>query len=231
MTAIKNSESHLAVEPFFSPEAAVMHDYAEWIAAQRRDAIACGGKPLRKHSQRSGADLVPFARTEDRKPGEIVNPVTGEIVTGCLTVSKLADRLGVSPQQVTALMEKAGAVVRVLRAKEVPMICAPELTKPRYEHTPEVTRDGVDDGLVIPLMFKHGGRQSQCILITPRGQEVVKAALQAKQSVPVKSGKVESKARRISELLDVGLSQAAIVRATSFSQQTVSRIMKTLPTR
>lgn len=208
-----------------------LNNYSEWIAAQRRDAIARGGKPLRKHSKRSGADLEPFARTEDRKPGEIVNPVTGEIVTGCLTVSKLADRLSVSPQQVTAVLEKAGAVVRVLRTKEVPMVCAPELTKPRYEHTPEVTRDGVEDGLVIPLMFKHGGRQSQCILITPVGQEAVKAALQAKRSAPDKVGKVESKAQRIVELLDAGLSQAAIVRATGFSQQTVSRIMKTVPTR
>lgn len=208
-----------------------MRDYSEWIAAQRRDAIARGGKPLRKHSQRSGADVEPFARIQDRKPGEIVNPLTGEIITGCLTVSKMADRLSVSPQQVADVLEKAGAVVRVLRTKEVPMIRAPEFTKPRYEQTPEVTRDGVEDGLVIPLMFKHGGRLTQCILLTPAGQEAVKAALQAKRSASAKGGKVETKARRIGELLDAGLSQAAIVRETGLPKQTVSRIVKTMPTR
>lgn len=208
-----------------------MLDYANWIAAQRRDAIARGGKPLRKHSQRSGADVEPFARIQDRKPGEIVNQLTGEIVTGCLTVSKVADLLSVSPQQVTDVLEKAGAVVRVLRTKEVPMICAPELTKPRYEQTPEVTRDGVEEGLVMPLMFKHGGRLTQCVLLTPAGQKAVKAALQAKREEPAKSGKVETKARRIGELLAAGLSQAAIVRETGLPKQTVSRIMRTLPTR
>lgn len=205
-----------------------MRDYSEWIAAQRRDAIARGGKPLRNLP--GADDRDPFPHVTNRKPGEIVNPVTGEIVTGCLSIARMSQALGISSHDLGRMLVDLGCAVLILTAQEVPMICAPHLTKPRYQHTPEATYEGVEAGLVIPVMFRNGGRKTQCILITPTGQEAVRAALQAKRSAPAKGGKVEIKAGQIRELLNAGLSQAAIVRATGLPKQTVSRIVKTLAT-
>lgn len=203
-----------------------MADFAAWIAAQREAAIARGGKPLRD-IPRGNRD--PFPRATNRKRGEIINPLTGEIVTGCLTISKLSDQLGLSSQKVTDALEKIGAVVRVLTAKEVPMICAPEVTKPRYERVPQATREGVEDGLVIPITFDHGGRKTQCVLVTPEGQAAVRAALtEHMKTKGPKPRKVETKTHVIRELLAAGHSQASVVRQTGWPKQTVSRLVKTM---
>jgi hypothetical protein len=123
-------------------------------------------------------------------------------------------------------------VVRVLTTKEVPMICAPEVTKPRYERVPQATREGVEDGLVIPITFDHGGRKTQCVLVTPEGQAAVRAALteQMKTKSP-KPRKVEKKTQVIRELLAAGHSQASVVRQTGWPKQTVSRLVKTMEQR
>lgn len=206
-----------------------MADFAAWIAAQREAAIARGGKPLTFVPSDDGRGFPYAAR---RKRGEIINPLTGEVVTGCLTISKLSDQLGLSSQKVTDALEKIGAVVRVLTTKEVPMICAPEVTKPRYERVPQATREGVEDGLVIPITFDHAGRKTQCVLITPEGQAAVRAALteQMKTKDP-KPRKVEAKTQVIRELLAAGHSQASVVRQTGWPKQTVSRLVKTMEQR
>lgn len=198
-----------------------MPDYAAWISAQRAAAIARGGKPLRNLP---GADEYEFPRATNRKQGEIINPLTGEIVTGCLTISKFADQLRLSAQALADVLEEAGAVVRVLRADEVPMICDPCQTKPRYYHTPAVTREGVEDGLVIPISVSHRGKRVPCILITPQGQEKVRQQLRGE--APQKLGKVAVKQEMIGRLLEAGYSQASIARETGLPKQTVSRIAK-----
>ncbi|KND19315.1 hypothetical protein ADZ37_09895 [Pannonibacter phragmitetus] len=205
--------------------------YKGWLAAQKTAALARGGEPLRMVP---GSGDREFPHMAQRRKGEIINPLTGEVVTGCLTASKLSGKLGLSSQKVYDLLEKAGALVRVLRAREVPMICAPWLTKPAYEHVPEVTREGVEDGLVIPIAFSHGGRETQCILITPKGQAVVSAALAGKTSEASseasgeakRPGKVETKKQVIRDLLAAGHSQAAVVRQTGWPKQTVSRLVR-----
>lgn len=129
----------------------------------------------------------------------------------------------------TDALEKIGALVRVLTTKEVPMICAPEVTKPRYEHVPQATREGVEDGLVIPITFDHGGRKTQCVLITPEGQAAVSAALTEQMKIEgPKPRKVETKTQIIRELLAAGHSQASVVRQTGWPKQTVSRLVKTM---
>lgn len=203
-----------------------MADFAAWIAAQREAAIARGGKPLTFVPSGDGRGFPYAAR---RKRGEIINPLTGEIVTGCLTISKLSDQLGVSSQKVTDALEKIGAVVRVLTTKEVPMICAPEVTKPRYERVPQATSEGVENGLVIPITFDHGGRKTQCVLITPEGQAAVRVAVTDEVKViGRKPRKVETKMQVIFELLAAGHSQASVVRQTGWPKQTVSRLVKTI---
>ncbi|UJW75796.1 hypothetical protein [Rhizobium sp. SL42] len=206
-----------------------MADFTAWIAAQREAAIARGGKPLR-NIPRGNRD--PFPRASNRKRGEIINPVTGEIVTGCLTISKLSDQLGLSSQKVTNALEQIGAVVRALTTKDVPMICAPEVTKPRYERVPQATREGLEGGLVVPITFDHGGRKTQCVLITPEGQAAVWAALkdEVKTSGP-RPRKVETKTQVIRELLAAGHSQGSVVRQTGWPKQTVSRLVKTMEQR
>jgi len=198
--------------------------YRKWIAAQKSAAVARGGKPLRRIPS-TNSRAFPWAA--GRKRGEIINPLTGEVVTGCLTISKLSDQLDLSSQKVTDALEEIGAVVRVLTTKEVPMICAPEVTKPRYELVPQATREGVEDGLVIPITFDHGGRKTQCVLITPEGQAAVKAAVTDEVQTRVsKPSKVETKTEVIRELVAAGHSQASVVRQTGWPKQTVSRLMQ-----
>lgn len=112
------------------------------------------------------------------------------------------------------------------------MICAPDETKPRYERVPQATREGVEDGLVIPITFDHGGRKNQCVLITPEGQAAARAALteQMKTKGP-RPRKVETKTQVIRELLAAGQTQASVVRRTGWPKQTVSRLVKTMEQR
>lgn len=200
-------------------------NYKGWLAAQKTAALARGGKPLR---MTGGSDCREFPRVAQRRAGEIINPLTGEVVTGCLTASKLSGELGLSSRKIYDQLEKAGAVARVLRARDVPMICAPWLTKPMYEHVPEVTCAGVEDGLVIPITFIHGGRETQCILITEKGQAVVSAALAGKTSEVRAPGKMETKKQIIRELLALGHSRAEVMRQTGWPKQTVSRLIMTM---
>lgn len=203
-----------------------MVDYLAWIAAQRKAAIARGGKPFRFIPRPQG-HRFPYA--SERESGELINPLTGEIVTGCLTISKFSDELNLSSQKVTGALDKIGAVVRVLTTKEVPMTCTPYLTKPRYETVPQATREGVEEGLVIPINFEHGNRTMQCVFVTPQGQTAVRAVLADLLKTRVsKPSKVEPKKQVIRELVAAGHSQASVVRQTGWSKQTVSRLVKSM---
>lgn len=200
-------------------------DYADWIAWQRAAAIARGGKPLR-YVPGKGHDQYP--RATKRQAGEIINPVTGEIVADCLTISKLAEKLKTSPQKIVALLKMIGAVDHVLKTKEVSMISAPHLTKPQYEHIPEARGEGVAEGLLIPITFKHGNRKLQCLFITPSGQDAVEEILKAQENTASKEGKVQMKQRILRELLSAGHSQASIARLTGWPKQTVSRLARAM---
>lgn len=198
--------------------------YEEWITQHRQAAKERGGKAFRFPRDAEGHK---FPVVKGRQTGEIVNPLTGEIVTGCLTVSKLAAQLGTSSQQVNNALEKMGAVVRVLRPKERPMLLAPHLTKTSWERQPEATGAGIEDGLVIQLRFGHGNRESECILVTPSGQAAVSGSLKG-DLAPTKPGKVEAKQKIIRALIDEGLTQAQIARKTGWPRQTVSRLIKSM---
>jgi DNA invertase Pin-like site-specific DNA recombinase len=201
--------------------------FSSWIRQKRAAAVARGGRPLRNLPGTD--DYDDFPRATARQRGEIINPMTGEVVTGCLTISKLSIQLGLSAQETAKLMEKAGCVARVLRTDEVPMICDPTQTKPRYYHTPEVTYFGMMEGLAVQIIVRHHGKRKPCILITPHGQETMRALMADRgQIAKPDDGKVALKRRLIGELLAARHSQAAIARATGLPKQTVSRIAKTI---
>lgn len=204
-----------------------MRDFAEWIAAQRRDAIARGAKPLANHSLLSGAD-DPEAKPKESRPQQDQRSAWKERVAGhCLTISRLANKHGLSAQKTAKLLAELDCVVPVLRVKYVPMICDPTQNKPQYYHSPAITRFGRDEGLALQVLVKGPRKLLPCILITPRGQAAFSQLLTDKAATP-KLGKVAKKRETISRLLAEGQTQAAIVRATGLPKQTVSRIVKTI---
>lgn len=159
----------------------------------------------------------------------MVNPVTGEICEGCLTIKQLAQKLGASSQQIRKTLEQMGAVVHALTTREVPSVSTPGATKPRYERIAMVTEFGLEEGLVIPITFSHQGRKTECVFVTTDGQAAVEEALQRHKEKP-SLGKVEAKLKVILELLSVGHSQSSIVKITGWPKQTVSRIVKSMKT-
>ena len=215
-----------------------MSSYKAWIAAKRAEALDRGGRPLRNLPGRrqerfrwagTQASRVnrgfAIPRQLRREPGEIVNPITGELVNGCLTVSEMARATGLSPHKLTNFLERLGIVQRVLACKDVAMITAPELVKPLYYHTPEVTRHAVERNLAIPIKTVRSNAVQELILITRQGQHLVQDAANT-PNVPRR--RVDRRRAAIGHLLRQGLSQAEIVKRTSLPKQTVSRHVRTL---
>ena len=199
-------------------------EYAVWLAEKRASAKARGGKPLRNLPGAGTEFSLP--RSRGRAKGEIVNPVTGEVVSGCLTIAKLADSLKLRPVEVTDILEELGCVQRVLRWHNVPMICDPRgfLVKPSYYHAPEVTRHGLEAGLAVPLVMVRNGVEMCLVLITPEGQGAVRERLATKAGKPATLSKADARRGEVGRLMAAGRSQAEIVRETGIPKQTVSRI-------
>lgn len=201
-----------------------MPDYHQWLAATRQEALDRGGKPLCNLSAQGPEQGIPFPA--DRKPGEIINPLTGEIVTGCVVLSVFADALGITTHKLTDRLEALKIVQRVLKTKDIPMVCAPQLRKPEYYLSPEATRCGILDGLIIPIQLEGKGIERDCLLLTPEGQKRCRATA---LDVPIKPAtKIEERRQRIKELLDHGKTQAEISRVLSIPKQTISRITHSL---
>ncbi|MET3853774.1 helix-turn-helix domain-containing protein [Rhizobium sp. OAE497] len=197
-----------------------MVSFHEWLAAKRAEALERGGKPL-TGLPAQGRDLdITFPTS--RRAGEIVNPLTGEIVTGCLVITKLAAVLGITSDKLTDQLESLGVVQRVLKTSEVPMITAPHLTKPRYHHSPEATCYGVAEGYIIPIGVWFKGVPIECLLITPEGQKLCRE--QGNKPLAKPLSKVEQRRALVADMLAKGLRQAEIARAASLPRQTVSRI-------
>lgn len=199
-----------------------MPDYASWITEKRAEALELGGKPLRYLP--SAGKRHGLRNVQGRETGEIVNPVTGEVFTGCLSIAKLSASLNVTASKLTDALEKLGCVHRVLKYLTVPAISDPHMTKAVYYEGPEATPWGVENSLVIPVTVHHRGRDLEMILITPAGQ-----ALLSKPQAPQRpaTSRVEERRKTVLDLLRGGLPQSAIVQKTGIPKQTVSRIVKT----
>jgi hypothetical protein len=199
-----------------------MIGYACWIAEQRAAALARGGKVLRGHSHMSRRGEADFFGLVQVQRGEIINPLTGEIVTGCLSIRLFAKDLGISSHALGKLMQKMACADLVLCTREVPLIGSPERTRPLYYRTPQASTRGIEEGWVIPVT---GSRGRPFILITPLGQEKIKAELAVQTPA---CGRIAAKRQKVRALLNNGLSQAEISRRTGIPKQTVSRIVRTL---
>lgn len=159
-----------------------------------------------------------------RKPGEIVNPAKGEIISGCITIGKLAKTLGTTTAHLTKLMERDGLVHRVLTWKEVPLWSNPFLRKPDYYRTPEAAPAAIRAGWVVQIKGRWGtGRKGplrSMILVTPKGQCMVRGAF----LLPVKpTSAIHSRRESVERLHRQGRTPTEIVSMTGIARRTVFR--------
>ena len=200
-------------------------EYNDWLANHKAASKARGGRLIRPPS-REEEERYRRAKEEGWshirghrkwKPGEIVNPITGEIVTDCLSIAKLAEKAGMTSSKLIDHMETLGTVHRVLDIRQVPMVCAPELQKPRYDRKPEATCWAVEEGYRIPIKVNRSVgmevKRISMILITPEGQRYVTQRFGKKAG---KAGQI------VGHLFSEGKSQAEIVQLTGYTQQLVS---------
>ncbi|MDQ1196367.1 winged helix-turn-helix domain-containing protein [Agrobacterium sp. SORGH_AS 787] len=205
-------------------------DYSEWIAAKRAEAIARGGRRwtltmLTKAKQEAYARRGGFF-IAGRKPGEIVNPETGEVATGCVTIGSLAETLGITTPQLTDHMEQCGIVDRVLTRKEVPMQCNPFFRKPDYYRTPVAAPAAVRAGLVVQIVGRWGkggtGIPRPLILVTSKGQDFVRQVFaQTTDLAEVPGHRIRRES--ITRLHREGRGASEIVRLTGIPRRTVFR--------
>lgn len=159
------------------------------------------------------------------RPGEIFNPATGEIFTGCVTIGGLAASLGVTTDCLTDEMERLGMVNRVLDYREVPMVCEPAFRKPRYFHTPAPTKNATEQGLALSIKAKRDYRTYRILLIAPQGQDAIRAAFRK----PVKPPKRTDRNKEvIARLHNAGRSPAEIVSLAAIPKRTVFRYLKAI---
>ncbi|MCJ7995246.1 hypothetical protein J5N58_12225 [Rhizobium cremeum] len=211
-------------------------NYAEWIAARQTEAQERGGGPwtpamLAKAKQEANARRNGFF-VADRTPGEIVNPETGEIVTDCVTIGTLAETFGITAARLTDLMEQCGIVHRVLAWKDVPMLCNPVLRKPVYYRTPEAAPAAIRAGLVVQIKGRWGeggrGMVRAMILITPKGQQVLRQALITPTASPPTIPMHHQRRERIDRLHRAGRTASEIIQLTGIPRRTVFRDLATL---
>lgn len=205
--------------------------YKDWIQAHRLAATDRGGEPwsaARLAAAKREAEFDSQTRAvwiTKRKPGEFANTATGEVFTGCVTIGKLAETMGVTTDHLTIRMEQEGFVERVLAWKGVPMICARHHYKPRYFMTPQVAHGAVENGHLIPVRFRMGeGKPHTMILVTPEGRIAVQAACgRAEDHTATSSGKAKIQRETVLNLHRGGMSPSEIVSISGISRRTVFR--------
>ncbi len=206
-------------------------NYTEWLAAKRIEAKARGGKPwtltmLAKAKQEANTRRDDFFMP-NRTPGEIVILETGESVTDCVTIGTLAETFGITTARLTDLMEQRGIVHRVLTWKDVPMLCNPVFRKPYYYRTPEAAPSAVRAGLVVQIKGRWGeggrGMTRVMILITPKGQEVLRQAFFTPTASPPTTPRHYQRRERIDRLHRAGRTASEIVQLTGIPRRTVFR--------
>lgn len=196
-----------------------------WIEHQRAAAIARGGRAF------TAAEVIAESRrykAEVNRPilarGEILNPVTGEVVTDCLSLSKavncLQERYGIDTTVRTLVAELAreGLTERRLAWRMVPLVKDLTLKKPEYRHEAVASRAATCDGLLISIDYGHSHERWVRTLVTREGLAVIARRLKAPEET-VKKPKVRDTVRA---LLAEGRTQTEIVRLTGCSKQVVS---------
>lgn len=199
---------------------------------------ARGGRPLRNLPGKNRlssfmmeeTDIdggASFLRDTQRKPGEIVNPVTGELVKDCLSLRKSAETFGITTQKLTRLMERAGLVHRVLSWKDVPMLTNPALRRPQYFKTPAAIPSAIAAGFLVPIPSRRRGAIAEMILVTPKGLAMLEGEWRKEKDTEARTlTRTEARRMTVHQLMQQGRSQSEIVRRTAIPKQTVSRIVR-----
>ncbi|MDF3153238.1 hypothetical protein P3C58_14770 [Mesorhizobium sp. XAP10] len=195
-----------------------------WVKQHKSAAFARGGRSL------TAAEVIAESvryKAECGRPilarGEIFNPITGEIVTDCLSLSKaldvLRERHGIDTtvRKLIPMLERQGLVGRRVAWRMVPMVTDPTVRKPEYRHDAVATRAAVGDGRLISIHY--GQREENWVrtLVTPDGLEFLARFLKAPAGA-VKKPKARDTVR---ELLAEGRTQAEIVQLSGMSKQAV----------
>lgn len=189
--------------------------YRTWLDGHKAASKARGGRPL-PFVPSAGGDLqwTGGYKVLGRERGEIFNPATGEFITGCITIVKLASELGMTANDFHIRLEALGIVHSVLDWKDVPMLCQPLLRRPEYFHRYRLTPMALEESL--GLTIATSGNQPMD-LITPDGRRFIRANLGTTADVTIGD--------QIGRTIDTmpWLSQREIAVMLGCSQQTVSR--------
>lgn len=199
--------------------------YPTWLANMREQAAATGGKAW---SARQLADLKREAlrkaashpAVSGRKPGELVNPLTGEVVTGCLRIGAFAKELGITTASLTKKLTEHGLVHMVNGWKE-----SRDGGHVSYYLTPSVTPLAVEEGLLLSLTWRITDRQDRLmLLITPDGRQFVRNAMATLGDEPIR--KAEERRHVVARLHAEGKTPAEIQCITGIPRRTVFRHLR-----
>jgi len=195
-----------------------------WIKQHKSSAIARGGRSL------TAAEVIAESvryKAEPGRPalarGEIFNAITGEIVTGCLSLSKALDilrkRNGIDTtvRKLIPILERKGLVERRLAWRMVTMVSDPTERKPEYRHEAVATRAAMGDGLLISIHYGPNDEQRLRTLVTPDGLEFLARLLKA----PAGAVKKPKARDTVLAFLAEGRTQAEIVQLSGMSKQAV----------
>ncbi|RUT84333.1 MULTISPECIES: hypothetical protein [unclassified Mesorhizobium] len=195
-----------------------------WVMQHKSAAVARGGRSL------TAAEVIAESiryKAECGRPilsrGEIFNPITGEIVTDCLSLSKAVEVLrerhdiGVTVRKLIPMLERKGLTERRLAWRMVPMVTDTTARKPEYRHDAVATRAAMGDGLLLSIQYGPHDEKWIRTLVTPDGLEFLARFLKAPAGA-VKTPKARDIVRA---LLAEGKTQAEIVQLSGMSKQAV----------
>ncbi|WP_313031156.1 hypothetical protein [Brucella sp.] len=200
-----------------------------WLDEVSKKAKARGGiawtktmlRNAKLEANRQTHDKTPIIH--DRKRGEIVNPITGEISTGCLSIGAFAKALNITTHRLSQTMKHLGMVVYILDYRNVPMVRDAAFQKPRYFHTPDASQSAVKNNLVVPIKVRRKGGFGRFLLVTPLGQKFLRKAVTCG---PSQEKAVDTRRKIVASLRCEGLTIREIIERTSFSRRSVLRHMK-----
>jgi hypothetical protein len=198
--------------------------FRQWLDDHRRASVARGGRALRLYLK----PRCQRSATAARKPGEIINPETGEVLTNCLTVAKFAQAVEMSTRALIGHLKTLGLLQDVLEWKEVPMVQAPHLTKSEYSHRARLTpwARGTGFGVTIETSTRLGtGMQVECDLLTREGQRYVAEWLEAEAAGREPSPCVPKTLDRVREMVarEPKVSNREIAKRLCISRQAIQK--------
>ncbi|MBZ9753684.1 hypothetical protein LB524_00145 [Mesorhizobium sp. ESP6-5] len=214
-----------------------IHRYSAWIRQHREASIAQGGQPFtaRQVTEASRLYLEERAGLKPQFPGlsrgEILNPETGEIHTGCLSINSAVSwlwtrcEIKTTSRAVIAVLEKEGVLDRLIDWDNVPMVSNPAVTKPDYYARHVASRAAMQGGFAVSFPMTRKGSKFTMTVLTPAGLGCLAEWVDERRAAGSQKAKVR---KTVAHLVESGHRQAEIVRLTGYSKQLVSYHLKAL---